>query len=246
MYIGYKELFLHELYIYTNYYLKGTSMGIFDKFKKKIEKEEPKAEEVVMDGWKAIEAECLKLYPGQTDPKHYGTLISWRLGGNDPLDGISIYDGGDYYHFVTYGLSELYEKEFKNKEYSGYGFELTVKLKKGGLEDEEAAIRGMCGILQAIARLTYNEGEIFQPDEYIYTGQTSGMDPKGQSLITGFITHLDKLGEINTPNGKLQFVELIGVTDAELKAIIDKKLNVMELFDRLGSECTDYKRESLF
>jgi hypothetical protein len=100
--------------------------------------------------------------------------------------------------------------------------------------------------LQAIARLTYNEGEIFQPDEYIYTGQTSGMDHKGQSLITGFITHLDKLGEINTPNGKLQFVDLIGVTDAELKAIIDKKLNAVELFDRLGSECTDYKRESLF
>ncbi len=121
-----------------------------------------------------------------------------------------------------------------------------MKLKKGGLEDEEAAIRGMCGILQAIARLTYNEGEIFQPDEYIYTGQTSGMDPKGQSLIAGFITHLDKLGEINTPNGKLQFVELIGVTDAELKAIIDKKLNVVDLFDRLVSECTDYKRESLF
>ena len=110
--------------------------------------------------------------------KHYGTIIPWSLGGNDPLDGISIYDGGEYYHFVTFGLSELYEKESKNKEYSGYGFELTVKLKKDGLEDEEAGIRGMCGILQAIAKITYNNDEIFQPDEYIYTGQTTGMDPK--------------------------------------------------------------------
>ncbi|MBK1810817.1 suppressor of fused domain protein [Clostridium sp. YIM B02505] len=221
-------------------------MGLLDKFKKKTEKEEPKVDEVVMDGWKAIEDVCLNMYPGQTDPKHYGTIIPWSLGGNDPLDGISIYEGEDYYHFVTYGLSELYEKEFKNKEYSGYGFELTVKLKKDGLEDEEAAIRGMCGILQAIAKLTYKDGEIFQPDEYIYTGQTTGMDPNGKSMITGFITQLDKLGEIETPNGKLQFVELIGVTDAELKAIIDKKLNVEELFQRLGSDYTDYKRESLF
>lgn len=221
-------------------------MGILDKFKKKAEEKDIKEDEVVLDGWKAIEDACLKMYPGQTNPKHYGTLISWNLGGNDPLDGISIYDGGEYYHFVTFGLSELYEKECENKEYSGYGFELTIKLKKDCLEDEETEIKGMCGILQAIAKLTFNEGEIFQPDEYIYTGQTTGMDPKGKSLITGFITQLDKLGEIETPNGKVQFVELIGVTDAELKAIIDKKLSVRELFERLGSEYTDYKRESLF
>lgn len=199
-----------------------------------------------MDGWKAIEAACLKMYPGQTNPKHYGTIISWRFGGNDPLDGISIYDGGDYYHFVTFGLSEIYEKESENKEYSGFGFELTVKLKKDGLDDEEASIRGMCGILQAIARLTFNNGEIFRPDEYIYTGKTTGMDPAGKSLITGFITQLDSLGEIESPNGKLQFVELIGVTDAELKAIIDKKLKGKELYERLGSDYTDYKRDSLF
>ncbi|NFE73040.1 suppressor of fused domain protein [Clostridium botulinum] len=220
-------------------------MTLFDKFKKEMENKNAN-DDVVMDGWKAIEDAALIMYPGQTDTKHYGTLISWNLGGNDPLDGISIYDGGEYYHFITYGLSELYEKEFENKEYSGYGFELTVKLKKDGLEDEEAGIRGMCGILQAIARMTYNEGEIFQPNEYIYTGQTTGMDPNGESLITGFITQLDKLGEIKTPNGKVQFVELIGATDAELKAIIDKKLNVKELFEKLNSEYTDYKRESLF
>ncbi|CAH0435449.1 MULTISPECIES: suppressor of fused domain protein [Clostridium] len=50
--------------------------------------------------------------------------------GIRPLDGISIYDAGEYYHFVTYGLSELYEKECEDKEYSGYGFEFTLKLKK--------------------------------------------------------------------------------------------------------------------
>ena len=33
-----------------------------------------------------------------------------RADGNDPLDGISIYDGGDFWHFVTFGFSDLYEK----------------------------------------------------------------------------------------------------------------------------------------
>ena len=227
-------------------------MSIFDKLKNKkedIKKEEVKHKEeeneVILDGWNAIEEACLKLYPGKTDPKHYGTLISWSLGGNDPLDGISIYDGGDYYHFVTFGLSELYEKECENKEYSGYGFELTVKLKKDGLADDEEAIRGMCGILQAVARMTFNEGDIFQPYEYLYTGQTTGIDPQGKSQLTGFITTLDELGEIETPNGKLQFVELTGVTDDELKAVMDKKINVKGLYERLGSDYTDYTRQSI-
>jgi len=51
------------------------------------------------------------MYPDQPDPLHYGTLISWRLGGEDLLDGISIYDGGDFRHSLAYGFSELYEKE---------------------------------------------------------------------------------------------------------------------------------------
>lgn len=229
-------------------------MGNFDEFNehdKEIKEDSlcddsmEEDNEVVLDGWNAIEETCLKLYPGQTDPKHYGTLIPWSLGGNDPLDGISIYDGGEYYHFVTFGFSELYEKECENEEYSGYGFELTIKLKKDGLDNEEAAIRGMCGILQQIAKITFNNNEIFKPYEYIYTGQTTGIDPDGQSLLTGFITKLDELGEIDTPNGKLQFVELTGVTDKELKEIIDKKINVEGLYEKLGSDYTDYKRKSV-
>lgn len=76
-------------------------------------------------GWNAIEKEFERVYPGQTDPKHYGTLIKWRLGGNDPLDGISVYEGRDYWHFVTFGSTELYEKETDDPEISGYGYELT-------------------------------------------------------------------------------------------------------------------------
>ena len=79
-------------------------MNIFNK-KEKIDK----------SGWDYITEECERIYPNQKDPKHYGTLVSWNLGGNDPLEGISIYDGGDYWHFVTYGLSEIFDKESDNK-----------------------------------------------------------------------------------------------------------------------------------
>ena len=229
-------------------------MSLFDKFKRTKSKEtdvpdmkpdDNVEQEVDTRGWDAITEAFEKLYPGQEDPLHYGTLIPWQLGGNDPLRGISVYDGGDYFHFVSYGLSELYEKENEDPEWSGYGFEFTLKLKKMGLADEDAEIRTICGIFQALARLTFQNGEIFQPDEYIYTGQTEGMDNRQQSALTGFITALDEAGEIVTPNGKVQFVKLIGATDAELKALYEKKITVKEIAEKIGSDMTDYTRVSV-
>lgn len=129
--------------------------------------------------------------------------------GIRPLDGISIYDAGEYYHFVTYGLSELYEKECEDKEYSGYGFEFTLKLKKNpGIDDNE--LKCVAGILQTLARMTFENGEIFRTYEYIYTGQETGMDSKGISKITGFITIPDKqAGVIDTPNGQVELFSLL-------------------------------------
>lgn len=222
-------------------------MGLFDKFKKKNNKsEENNIDKIKAPGWNAITELCERVYPDQKDPKHYGVIVSYRLGGNDPLDGISVYDGGDYWHFVTYGLSELYDKESDIKEVSGYGMEFTFKLKKDNYENEEGEIRCVCGILQSIARITFTKGEVFNAYENLYTGQTTGIDCNRKSNITGFITVPDdKFTEIDTPNGKVCFVEFIGVTDSELKAIRSKEIGVKELFEKLGSDVTNYNREAV-
>lgn len=198
-------------------------------------------------GWDAITAEAERVYPTQKNPKHYGTFIKYRFGGKDPIDGFSVYDGGDYWHFVTYGISELYEKETDNKEISGYGMEFTFKLKKDNYENEEAEIKNICGILQSLARITFSKGEIFNEYEYLYSGQTDGIDANKKSNLTGFITIPDKdFKPIDTPNGKVKFVEFIGVTDDELKAIMDKRIKAKELYEMLGSDITDYHRKSVF
>lgn len=197
-------------------------------------------------GWDAITNEFDSIYPGQTNPKHYGTLISWDFGGKDPLRGISIYDSGDSWHFVTYGLSELYEKVSANKEISGFGMEFTFRLKKDNYENEESEIKCICGILQSIAKITFVNKEVFKPYEYIYTGQTTGIDFLQKSNITGFITIPDvKAKELDTPNGKVMFVEFIGVTDKELKAIMNKEINVKDLYEKLGTDVTNYNRNDV-
>ena len=201
-------------------------------------------EEYPAPGWDAITAAFDKLYPGQDSPIHFGCLISWQLGGPNPLQGVSAYDGGDYFHFVTYGLSDLYEKEGSDPEYSGYGYEFTLKLRKAGLSDEMDELHCVAGILQDLAKLTFEKGEQFFPDEYIYTGQELGFDRTQKSRLTGFVTALDEAGTIDTPNGKVDFVKLIGATDAELKAIMEGKLRVRELIEKIG-DVTDYTRESV-
>lgn len=221
-------------------------MGLFDIFKKKEENNKQQNEEINAQGWDAITKECERIYPGQENPKHYGTLIKWCFGGKDPLDGISIYDGGDYWHFVTFGLSELYVKETDQKDISGYGMEFTFKLKKDNYEDEEAEIKCICGILQSIARITFTKGEVFGPYEYLYTGQTQGIDTKMQSNITGFITIPDKeFQSISTPNGTVDFVEFIGATDSELVALRNQETDVKSLYEEIGSDVTSYSRKSV-
>ncbi len=231
-------------------------MGIFDIFKKnnKVPTEtqpvatQPSNEiKIDTEGFDAITKEFERIYPGQTNPKHFGTLINWKFGGNDPLEGISIYEDVDCWHFVTYGFSELYEKEFEDKEISGYGFELTFRLKKDNYENLESEIKCICGILQTIGRMSYTNGDVFKAYEYIYTGQKSGIDSKGQSNITGFITIPDvKAQTIHPKNGKVDFVELIGVTDNELQRIINKEITVANLYTSLSSDITDYNRQSKY
>ena len=220
-------------------------MGLLDALKKKKEPEPVQNKEAETIGWDAIEQEFLRVYPGQMHPKHYGTLIKWTFGGKDPLDGISIYDGGEYWHFVSFGQTEIYGKETEDKETSGYGYELTFKLKKDDYEDEEAEIRNICGILQSVARITFTNGEVFRPFEYIYTGQTAGIDAYRKSSLTGFITIKDPaVNTIETPNGRVEFLELIGMTDAELKALSDRA-SVQRIYEMLGTDITDYHRASL-
>lgn len=224
-------------------------MGLFKKTDKNAETENREENNIQALGWDAITKEFERIYPDQTNPKHYGTLIKWSLGGKDPLDGISIYDGGDYWHFVTYGMTEIYEKEEEDKEISGFGYEMTFKLKKDNYPDEEGELKCICGILQTIARITFNKSEIFMPYEFLYTGQTAGIDAYQKSNITGFICVPDtSVNTIDTPNGRVEFLEFIGMTDAELKTLISSpnvSQSVKDIYAKLGSDITDYNRKSL-
>lgn len=193
-------------------------------------------------GWDAITAAFEKHYAGQKHPAHFGTFASFKPQEAGPLDGISVYNGGEYFHFVTYGLSELYEKQNGNPDRSGYGFELTLKLKKEGLENPALEVRHMCSLLQMIAGITVNKGHQFLPGQFLATGQQKGFDAGGKSSLTGFITKEDELGTIETPFGKVQLIQLIGIKADEMEKIKDRTLTPPQLSEQIKDGLTDYKR----
>ena len=67
-----------------------------------------------------------------------------------------------------------------------------------------------------------------------------------KSNITGFITIPDnELNPINSPNGKVTFVEFIGATDSELIALKNEELDVKSLYEKIGSDISNYSRKSV-
>ncbi|USB32980.1 suppressor of fused domain protein [Paenibacillus sp. YPG26] len=183
-----------------------------------MSREEHELEDNQAPGWDAIDAQMERIY-GDQEPKHYGTLIPYMLGGQDPLNGISAYVQNEpvsHWHFVTYGFSELYEKESEDTEYSGYGFELTFRLLKEQNESEPPA--WALNLLQNLGRYVFGSGNIFRSGDYMDANSPIALEHDTQLTALAFIDDPD-LPEITTPNGKVSFLQMVGITRDELEAM---------------------------
>jgi hypothetical protein len=162
-------------------------------------------------GWAAIDASLASLY-GDQEPQHMGTLISYRLGGPDPLDGISAYYRAHpvpHWHYVTYGFSELYGKEQEYAEVSGYGFELTFRLR--AVEGATEAPRWVFSLLQNLARYVFNTGNVFRPGEWMTANGPIALDTDTR-ICSMAMTNDPELPVLDTPNGRLEFIQVVGLT----------------------------------
>lgn len=163
-------------------------------------------------GWEVIRAKFDSLYGQET--KHWGTVMRYSDGGPDPLDGVSAYRSKSppFWHYVTFGFSELNEKKSKNAEQSGWGFELSFRLKRPSAETEPPMWPVM--MLQNLARYVFGEKTPFDDEHYIAWGRPITSWAKTELEATVFITD-PVLGQIDTPNGKLKFLSAIGITADE-------------------------------
>jgi suppressor of fused len=184
-------------------------------------------------GWDSIDEKLAELYPG-VEPFHYGTIVKWAMGGPDPLDGVSIFRNPgppDHWHYVSYGLTELYEKESETKEFSGYGFEFTFRLAVEPGEDEQPPTWPIA-LMQNLARYVFQTGNVFDYGHRIPLG---GPIDKANTLLCGAMFVVDRqLGIAESKNGNYSFLQVIGTTADELDAA--EAWNTKKFIDLLSKD----------
>lgn len=203
-------------------------------------------EELNTTGWSAIEEEVSKLY-GKQEPKHYGTSLPYILGGQDPLDGLSAYKAespSPHWHIVTFGFSELYDKQSEDSEYSGFGFELTFRVARS--ENEEEPPAWALNLLQNMGRYVFNSNNIFAAGDYLDANGPICLGADTQLTALAFIPD-PELNTLHTPNGRVEFLQIVGITEDELEAM--KIWNTRSLLEagieELPGYITDLSRDSI-
>lgn len=187
-----------------------------------------KEDETYSPGWQAIDDAFETLYPGQT-PEHFGTVLTSRamLGGDEYLDGFSIYSSPKgYKHLVTYGMTVLYgDEDAFGGEWNGWGYEMTMKLKENDSEHCMWAI----DMMSNLARYTYKTERFFQPNQYV-KGNGTSLHVGSDSLITALLLVEDTEAEPQrSVYGKTEFIQLVGITESEIQAIIEDQNNISRL-----------------
>ncbi|MDE6642197.1 MAG: suppressor of fused domain protein [Acetatifactor sp.] len=186
-------------------------------------------------GWQAIDDAFEKLYPGQK-PDHYGTTFPSRavMGGDEYLDGFSIYTSPKgYKHLVTYGMTVLYgDEEAFGGEWNGWGYEMTMKLKEDSTENCMWAMNMMSNL----ARYTYKTERFFEPNQYV-KGNGTSLHIGEDSIITALLVISDTEAEPQmSVYGKTEFMQLIGITESEIQAIIEDPSNVKKLIELMKAD----------
>lgn len=169
-------------------------------------------------GWDAID-EALASVFGPGEALRYGTVVPYSLGGPDPLDAIGARVAAEpveHWHLVTYGFSELYAKESDDPATSGYGFELTFRLVREAGEAEPP--RWALNFLQNLARYVFETGNAFGDGHHMDLNGPIALDRETELRAIAFAPD-PALGPCETPNGRVEFLQVVGITLDELEAV---------------------------
>ncbi|XP_053614056.1 suppressor of fused homolog isoform X2 [Plodia interpunctella] len=194
------------------------------------------AERLVPAGLKALCDACSRLYPDQPNPLQVTTRLKYWLGGNDPLDYISMYwnpgkpeeNIPPHWHYVSFGLSDLHGDGRVHPppdrvvitagapSPSGYGLELTLRL---SADTPHQPPLWPAALLQALARYIFTTGNKFYAGDHISWHAALDGGGAGKSRVRHLLVAEDpRLGSVATPHGCVSFLQVVGCTSRELRA----------------------------
>lgn len=146
-------------------------------------------------------------------------LAGFRLGGPDPLDCISMYENkGDenegippHWHYVSYGLSDLYgdgrvhEVNSSGTDgLSGFGFELTFRLRKE--RGETAPPTWPAAVMQGLAKYVFQSGNVLCDGDHV--SWHCPLDNSESRIEHMLMTEDPQLETVVTPLGKVTYIQV--------------------------------------
>ena len=173
-------------------------------------------------GWAAIEEACAKAHPDQPNPPHWAPPLPPEFGGS-PLNGVSVYrdlDPAPHWHFVTFGLSDLFGGEPSDdpEARSGAGSELTFRLlDEAAAEDGSTPPLWPISLLNNLAGYVKRTGNGFGVGHHMNANSPIKLDDPTLLHAIAFIED-PQLGTISTDSGRLEFLQVLGLTAAEEQA----------------------------
>lgn len=125
-------------------------------------------------GWDAIAGALEKIYDPANE-RHYASRLHASLGGEDYLDGVSIFDsveGVPHRHLVSFGMSKLYyDPQSAQEEFSCWGFELSIRVAPFADDPNSKSSGGnivpsepfwAISLMQNLAKYVYNSKKWFE------------------------------------------------------------------------------------
>jgi len=199
-------------------------------------------------GLDAISLREKEIY-GEQDPTHWATVLPYELGGEDPLWAIECFKSNKqqkHLHYITLGFTNLwYDEEYAEDDVNGFGFELTFRCTPTA-DDPEIPL-WPANFLQNIAKYVFKSQKGF--NDFHYMSANGPIRANTATEITAFTFYTDpEMGEIDTPHGKIKFLQLFGITSDEYIDLKEKKYTAKELIEKhkLNNPLliTDLKREA--
>lgn len=162
-------------------------------------------------GWDAIDSALQRLVSTE-QPLHYANMPA--LPDQGGIYGLHAYRLGQRWLLITLGLSELFDKGSDDLKISGWGIELTM-LVDG--DTEPSPPKWALRVLEELGAYVYSSARPFASGHRMHTPGPITGGQTGRISCLAFV--LDPLlGGIETVNGHVDFLRVVGITADELAA----------------------------
>ena len=191
-------------------------VGLFSKIFGRRESDGPVGPGVVVPvhpGWAFVESVFADLYPGQT-PRHAALPIAPSrelLRGRAAVEGTHVYDAGRAWHYVTLGLTDLYDQSDASIGPNAIRCELSMRVGKRDSTEPPLWPVAFLGKIASHVR----QGAVLSQAVAFRTGAIAGAP--SDAALEGVVALRDPEIEPRPgPFGKVGVILLVGVTGREL------------------------------